>query len=52
MKAVIKHKSTGKLYEAEIYTSFVYLVEEMREISKQDFNDFFEIDNTKKDTLL
>lgn len=39
----IKHKSTGNTCEAEIYSSFVYLVDEMRQISKQDFNDFYEV---------
>lgn len=44
MKAVtIKHKSTGNIYNAEMYTSFVYLIDEVRKITIDEFNDFFEI---------
>jgi hypothetical protein len=43
MKATIKHKTSGRIYKAEIYNSFVYLIDEMRKITKEDFNDFFEI---------
>jgi hypothetical protein len=39
----IRHKSTGNLFNAEFYNSFVYLVDELRTITIDDFNDFFEI---------
>ena len=39
----VKHVSSGHTYRAEIYQSFVYLVDEMREISIEAFNDFFKI---------
>ena len=37
MEATIKHKTSGNLFEAVIYSSFVYLVEDMRKISREDF---------------
>lgn len=39
----IKHKRSGNVYTAEIYRSFVYIVELTYEITKQQFNDHFEI---------
>ena len=43
MKAIVKYISSKKEQEAEIYTSFVYLCEDAKAISKVDFDDFFEI---------
>ena len=44
MITTIRHKSTGNLFEAEIYSpSFVYLIDEMRTISFEDFNSYFEV---------
>jgi len=42
-KVKAKNKVSGKIYTFEVYTSFVYIVEQMREISKIDFLDFFEV---------
>ena len=41
MKAV--HKSTGRVIEVEIYTSFVYFVEEIRTVSRIDFDEFYQV---------
>lgn len=43
----VKHISSGHTYTAQLYTSFVYLVEGMRVISIEDFNDFFEVVRNK-----
>lgn len=42
-KAIVKHISTCNLYEVEIYTSYVYILSQMRSISIQDFELYFEI---------
>ena len=43
MKTTVRHITSGRVQDAEIYTSFVYLVDDMRKITKQEFEDFFEI---------
>lgn len=37
------HKSTGRMIEVEIYTSFVYFIEEIRTISRSDFDEFYKV---------
>ena len=39
----VRHKSTGHLFQAQIYNTFAYLVDEMRTMPIESFNDFFEI---------
>jgi len=43
MQTTVRHITSGRVQDAEIYTSFVYLVDDMRKITKQEFEDFFEI---------
>jgi len=43
METTVRHITSGRVQDAEIYTSFVYLVDDMRKITKQEFEDFFEI---------
>lgn len=45
----VKHMSSGHTYTAQLYTSFVYLIADMRVISIEDFNDFFEVVQTTND---
>lgn len=45
----VKHVSSGHIYTAQLYTSFAYLLESMRVISIEDFNDFFEVVPTTND---
>ena len=46
MKAI--HKSTGHIYNVEIYATMVYLIDEMRTISFEDFKAYFEVITNNK----
>ena len=37
------HKSTGHVYNVEIYTTMVYLIDECRTITIQDFKESFDL---------
>ncbi|MCK9164026.1 MAG: hypothetical protein M0O93_06745 [Bacteroidales bacterium] len=47
-KITIRHKSSGHIHTAEIYSSFVYLIEAMRNITKEESNLYFEEVKTTK----
>lgn len=46
MKATIRHKLTGDIFQSRIYRTFVYLVDDIEvigRISREVFDDFFEV---------
>jgi hypothetical protein len=40
---VAKHNTTGNLHNVQIYTTFVYFIDRMDQISINEFNEFFTI---------
>ena len=45
IKTTATHKSTGNIHNVEIYSTFVWFTDQMREVTRLDFDELFTVNN-------